>query len=446
MTRVDLLITGGNIVSPDGIQELNVGITDGKIFSLTRYGEDIEHKTEIKAEGKYLLPGCVDAHVHPRDPGFTYKEDFTTLTKAAAVGGVTTIMCQPTTNPSISNSDMFNRVFQHWRGKALVDFAIQGMAEPDNIHDIGGLIEAGVVSLEFLGKESTGSMFKELLIAVSSHGGIAGLSSEDIHQFLKKGAEFKAAGRNDILAWIEALDAGIEAYNVSRSLDLTKETSCAAHLHMISTRKSVELIRNSKSMDRNVITAETSPKYLMLTQDDHVGMGPFSTVLPRFKTADDNEALWEGILDNTIDMIATDHAPHARHEKEKGFSDIWMSPTGVPEVELSLPLMLTQVNKGRLSINKLVDLMCETPARTYKIYPQKGVIQVGADADVVVTDMNSRRVVKDSMLITAPKYSAFDGFDLIGGPIVTIVRGNLVMKLGEIAMGEPIGNIVRPNH
>lgn len=446
MSRVDLLITGGKIVSPNGIQELDVGITGGKIYSLTRYGENIEHESVINADGKYLLPGCVDAHVHPRDPGFTHKEDFSTLTKAAAIGGVTTIMCQPTTNPSVSNSDVFSQTLGYWRDNALVDFAIQGIAEPANIHNISGLIEAGVVSLEFLGKESTGSMFKDLLIAVSSHGGIAGLSSEDINQFIKKGAEFKDVGRNDILAWIEALDAGIEASNVSRSLDLAKETLCEVHLHMISTRKSVELIRSSKSLNGTVITAETSPKYLMLTQDDHVRMGPFSTVLPRFKTADDNEALWEGILDGTIDMIATDHAPHARHEKEKGFSDIWMSPTGVPEVELSLSLMLTQVNKGRLSINKLVDLMCETPARAYKIYPQKGVIQVGADADVVIADMNRREVVKDSALITAPKYSAFGGFDLIGGPVATIVRGNLVMKSGEIVMSEPIGTIVRPGH
>jgi dihydroorotase len=187
---------------------------------------------------------------------------------------------------------------------------------------------------------------------------------------------------------------------------------------MVTTRKGAELVRRAKEDRPGKISVETSPKYLLLTEEDHVRQGPFSTVLPRFKTRDDNEAIWDALKDGTIDMVATDHAPHARPEKEAGYASIWAAPTGVPEVELSLPLMLSQVSQGRLTLPKLVALMAVNPAREYGIYPQKGVIQVGSDADIVMVDMGRAGAVDDAQLVTAPKYSAFHGYPLRDGVVL----------------------------
>jgi len=444
LAQLDVVIKGGKVVSPNGIQEMDIGVVDGKIFSLSAPGIEITASRSIDATGRYVLPGCVDCHVHTRDPGLTHKEGFLTLTQAAAAGGVTTIMCQPTTSPAINTVDVFSRVVEDWPQKSMVDFTIQAMAEPGNMDEIPGLLDAGSVSMEFLGPGSTGPLMMDIMKVVHENGGISGISAGDggHSQFMRQ--KLQEAGQKDINAWLSAWPRENEAVGVSRVLLLTENTPYRFHFHMITTRRAIELIRAAKERRPGGFTVETSPKYLLLTEEDHVKLGPFGTVLPRFKSADDNEAVWEAILDGTIDMVATDHAPHSREEKQAGHEDIWKAPTGVPEVEISLPLMLAQVNKGRLTLPQLVGLMAEAPAKEYGIYPQKGAIQVGSDADVVVVDMEREGVVDDGELVTTPKYSAFGGYPLKGIPTLTMVRGEVVMEDGKVVDSPPRGNMVRP--
>ena len=444
MVTVDILISDGKVVSPTGIQELDIGVKDGKIYSLATPGTQMEAAKTIDAKGRFVLPGCVDAHVHTRDPGQTHKEDFGTLSRAAATGGVTTIMCQPTTNPPINSVDMFKQVLEDWPKKSVVDFAIQPMAGPENMGEIKGLVDAGGVSMEFLGPGATGPMLMEVMKVVHESGGLSSLSGGDggYAQFMKE--RLQPAGRKDVSDWISAYPSINEAVGVSRVLLLTEGTPYRFHFHMLTTRKAIELVRRAKQAGRDTVSLETSPKYLLLTEEDHLRMGAFSTVIPRFKTKDDNEAVWEGVLDGTIDMIATDHAPHAREEKKAGLEDVWKAPTGVPEVELSLPLMLTQVNRDRLSLSRLVALMAEVPAKEYGIFPQKGVIQVGSDADLTIVDMDRRMSIDDAQLVTAPKYSAFHGYAVQGLPVMTMLRGEVVAEEGVIVDLPPRGTIVRP--
>lgn len=444
MERLDTLVTGGKVVSSQGIQELEIGIKKGRVYSLTAPGLQLEAARIIEAKGRFVLPGCVDAHVHTRDPGLTHKEDFATLARAAAAGGITTIMCQPNTVPPINNVQMFMQVLEDWPKKSVVDFAIQAMAEPGNMGEIKGLLDAGAISMEFIGAESTGPMLMEILRVVHENGGLAGLSGGDggYSQFIKRRSQ--EAGRKDMSAWISAWPGVHEAVGVARVLLLTEGTPYRFHFHMITTRKAVELIRQAKNNGRNTFTAETSPNYLLLTEEDHLRLGPFSTVLPRFKTQDDVDAVWEGILDGTIDLIDTDHAPHAREEKEAGHQDIWKAPTGIPEIELSLRLMLNEVNRNRLSLPRLVELMVEAPAREYGIYPQKGVLEIGSDADMVIVEMEREKAVENGELITAPKYSPFHGVSLKGLPVMTLLRGQVIMEDGKVTASPPRGNIVRP--
>ena len=335
------------------------------------------------------------------------------------------------------------QVLEEWPKTSVVDFTIQAMAEPGNMGEIKGMLDAGAVSMEFLGQGSTGPMMMEVMKVVHENGGISSLSGGDggYSQFMRQ--QLQEAGKKDMAAWISAWPAVNEAVGAARVLLLTEGTPYRFHFHMITTRRAVELLRQAKHSGRE-FSVETSPKYLLLTEEDHLRMGPFSTVIPRFKTRDDNEAIWEGILDGTIDMIDTDHAPHTREEKEAGYEDIWKAPTGVPEVELSLRLMLNEVNNGRLSISKLVDLMSETPAREYGIYPQKGALEVGSDADIVLVDMDREKVVEDAYLVTAPKYSAFGGRSLKGFPATVLLKGQVIAENGAVVEGSPRGNVVRP--
>jgi dihydroorotase (multifunctional complex type) len=353
-------------------------------------------------------------------------------------------MCQPTTTPAINSADMVHQVAEDWPKKAVVDFTIQAMAEPGNINEIPGMLEAGAVSMEFLGQGSTGPMMMDIMRAVHEDGGISSMSASDggHSQFMRQ--HLQDSGRVEIRDWLGAWPRENESVGVARVLLLTENTPYRFHFHMITTRRSLELIREAKEKRPGSFTVETSPKYLLLTEEDHVRMGAFGTVLPRFKTPDDNAAVWSGLLDGAIDMVATDHAPHARAEKEEGFRDIWKAPTGVPEVEISLPLMLTQVNEGRLSLSQLVTVMSENPAREYGIYPQKGTLQVGSDADLVLVDLERESTIDDGALVTAPKYSAFGGTQVRGTPVMTMVRGNVVMDEGASAEGPAIGQLVKP--
>ena len=446
MAQVDTLITGGKVVGSSGIQEANVAILDGKVHSLVSPGLQIEASKTIDAKGRYLLPGCVDCHVHTRDPGQTHKEDFGTLTKAAATGGVTTIMCQPNTTPVINNMQVFAQVMEDWPKKAVIDYAIQPLAEPENIGEYRGLLDAGAISLEFLGPTSTGPMMMEMMQTVHENGGLASLSvsagDSSYAQMVRQRSQ--EAGQQDMSAWLRAWPEVNEAVGVSRVLLLTEGTPYHFHLHMITTRRALEVIRMAKQTRSDKIHVETSANYLLRTEEEHYKQGPFSCILPRFKSADDNEAAWEALLDGTIDMVSTDHSPHARDEKEAGKEDIWKTPTGIPLIELSLPLMLSQVSAGRLGLPKVVSLMAETPAREYGIFPQKGAIQVGADADIVMVDMERSATVDDAKLVTSPKYSAFHGFPLKGLPVATMVRGEVVAEEGNIVAPSPQGKMVKP--
>ena len=208
MPNLDIVIANSTVITPAGAQQLDIGITDGRISVLASPGSAPEAARTIDGTGRYALPGCVDCHVHTRDPGQTHKEDFNTLTRAARAGGVTTIMCQPTTTPAINSADMVHQVAEDWPKKAMVDFTIQAMAEPGNMGEIPGMLEAGAVSMEFLGQGSTGPMMMDIMKAVHENGGISSMTASDggHSQFMRQ--QLQESGRVDIRDWLEALAAG----------------------------------------------------------------------------------------------------------------------------------------------------------------------------------------------------------------------------------------------
>jgi allantoinase len=441
--RLKTLVHGGKVVTSAGIQDLDIGINDGVISYLGRseFGNNAQQK--IDATGLTILPGCIDAHVHPRDPGQAHKESFDTLTQAAAVGGVTTIFCQPNLTPPVTTTKRMLEAAEHWTRNSVVDFAIQAMPDPEHPEQIEQLLNSGAISIEFITPESRNAGLIDRLNIVHQYGGISGVSCTDWDYAKYAQGRPLSNGFGEMECWLTAYPPQHEAANLARILELTDQTPYELHFHMITTGRSVELLRSAKKKGRRSISAETAPRYALLSAIEHLRQGPCSTVVPPLRTPDDNAALWDALSEGTLDLISSDHAPHARSDKEPD-GNIWRTAAGVSEIELSLPLMLNAAREKKIGLVRVVQLMSECPARRYGIYPKKGAIQMGSDADMVIVDLEKQRTVQNADLCTAPKYSLFEGWSLTGWPVMTLLRGEIVAEKSGVVNCARKGEWVRP--
>jgi len=253
-------------------------------------------------------------------------------------------------------------------------------------------------------------------------------------------AKLKEEGRTDALAHLESHPIVAETEAIKRAILFAKETCCKLHIHHMSSKDGVELVRESKAKGIGVST-ETGPHYLLLNSENYEKLGSILKINLPVRSAENGEALWEGLKDGTVEVIATDHSPHTEEEKIK--DNIWEASSGFPGVETSLPLMLTQVNEGRISLNQYVKLVSENPARLFNMYPQKGNFNIGTDADFTIVDMEKESVIDKNRLHSKTKITPFDGYKVKGVPVFTIIRGKIVMKDGKI-IGKPQGRKIDP--
>jgi dihydroorotase len=401
----------------------------------------------IDAAGKYILPGIIDVHVHFREPGFTYKEDFGTGTMAAAAGGVTTIFDMPNNKPFITTVKAFKEKLELIRNKGYVDYGLVVAIVGDSISEIPGLAEAGANVYKIFMGETVGGVpapddggILQAFKLVAETGLRVGVHAENnaIMDFFK--AALQKAGRTDPLAHVEARPNIAEAETIQRAIILAAEAGCKLHIYHMSSKEGVQLVKEAKGKGIDV-TAETGPHYLLLDCNYMKKVGSILKMNPPIRSRENGEALWRGLLDGIVEVIATDHSPHSPEEKIK--ENIWEAIPGFTGVETSVSLMLTQVNEGRLSINSYVKLASENPARLFNLYPRKGTIQVGSDADFTIVDMEREGVIQSEKLHSKTKITPFDGWRVKGLPIYTIVRGRIVMKDGEV-IGKPQGEFIRP--
>jgi len=445
---MDLVIKNGKIVTPQSVHEGDdIAVEKGKIFAIDRRGSFPEAREVIDAAGKYILPGIIDVHVHFREPGFTYKEDFGTGTMAASAGGVTTIFDMPNNKPFISTLEAFKQKLEMIKSKAYVDYGLVAAIVGDSIPEIPKLAEAGINVFKIFMGETVGGVpapddggILQAFKLVAETGLRVGVHAENnaIMDFFK--AELQRAGRTDPLAHVEARPNIAEAETIQRAIILAAEAGCKLHIYHMSSKEGVQLVKEAKEKGINV-TAETGPHYLLLDCNYMKKVGSILKMNPPIRSRENGEALWKGLLDGIVEVIATDHSPHSPEEKIK--ENIWEAIPGFTGVETSVPLMLTQVNEGRLSINSYVKLASENPARLFNLYPRKGTIQVGSDADFTIVDMEREGVIQSEKLHSKTKITPFDGWRVKGLPIYTIVRGRIVMKDGEV-IGKPQGEFIRP--
>ena len=452
MQIVDLIIKNGTIVTSRGRFRAGIAVDEGRIVLVGSESHLPDADSVIDAEGKCVLPGVIDAHVHFRDPGNPEREDFANGTAAAASGGVTTVLDMPGTVPAVLSADVFQEKVESIRDKAYVDFGLYGGATAENLEDLEGLAQAGAVAFKTYMPKGTSysasddvSLFRvfEKLASTSLRCSVHAENGAIIEYLAQK---LLAEGRRDIMVHAESRPNFVEAEAISKAIVFANAVKAKVHIAHTSSSEGVQILQSAKAIGQKV-TSESCPQYLLLTADDFRKEGPYAKIQPPLRSTTDVEALWEGLRNGIIDIVASDHAPYTKAEKEPGFTDLFKARSGMPGVETMLPLMLTKVNEGELSLERLVEAMSESVSRIFGLYPRKGKIEIGSDADFTIVDMGCEESIKAADLHTKwPESIVYDGWKVKGVPTATIVRGELVMREGQIVGKLGSGKLVRPGH
>jgi dihydroorotase len=442
----DLLVRHGRVVSEGGIAVRSIAIADGKVAALVESGDEPEAREIIDATDHLVLPGLVDSHVHFREPGLTHKEDFASGSLAAAAGGVTTVMVMPTDDPFTITPESFTAKIELATGRCHVDFALQAGLGPVSEH-VRALADLGASSFEIFMSDLPASLLVDdaaglvaALEAVRDVGRVAGVTPGN-NSLYRRAAEI--AQRIHGGAW-RAFPASrppqAEALGVAEACLAASLSGVRMHLRQISCAASLAALAALRN-DR--ITAEVTPHNLILNEDDFLRIGPVAKVAPPLRSAADVEAIRRAMADGKLDVIATDHAPHHPDEKARAAADIWKGPGGFPGVQTFLPLMLKLVGEGVLDYPRLVRSCCAEPARLFGFYPRKGVLQPGADADLVMVDPSRSMTIQNRDQLSKARDVPFDGMTVPGMPVLALLRGSVIMRDGR-PVGSPTGRFVRP--
>jgi len=457
MSNFDMVIRSDNVFIDGGLINCSIGVKEGRVVSISQ--ERLEKADLIiDAQGKIILPGTIDPHVHMRDPGHPEWETFKTGTKAAAAGGVTTVIEHPVSTPPPYSAELVKKRMERAENQVVVDIAFFGAAGIDHIEDIIPCSKAGIVAFKTFLHEAPEGREEEF-------EGLTAPLDGDLYEVMRRitktnllGA-FHAENNSIIRSQIKILrNEGkvspiyhaksrppiAEIETTSKILLFAEDTGARVHICHMSTPKAVELVNSAKRRGMNAV-AETCPQYLLLTEEYLTKYGPYAKCNPPLRTEGERKAMWRLVNDGSIDTIGSDHAPYGKEDKERDKDDIFKVPAGFPGIELRLPLLFTKVKEEKLNLNRMVDLISTNPAKIFGLYPQKGVITVGADADFVVVDPHKKEIISRDKMFTRAKDSAkvYEGWEVYGKPDTTIVRGNVVFDGGEIKVSPGYGKVIK---
>jgi len=444
----DLVIKNGWVVSPEGTIKGGVAIQDGRFIAIGADSSLPQGREEIDAGGNHLLPGIIDGHVHFREPGLTYKEDFATGSRAAVSGGVTMIIDMPNTLPPTADAAKVKEKRRLAEEKSLVDFALLGVILQSNTDQILPMAQAGVVGYKIFFGETTGNlpcpddgMCLEAFPHITQSQLPLGIHAENREIITYCTNKLKAEGKNAPVYWEASRPAICEAASVAHALFFAETFGAKLHVLHLSSKQAAWMVSEAKKRGLRV-TAETTPHHLLRENKEMAEVGALLKINPPVRNKDHAEALWDGLLHGAIDMIASDHSPHTLEEKTKPV--VWDCASGFCGVETGVPLMLTEVNRGRLTLDHYARIASENPAKVWQVYPQKGAIRLGSDGDLTIVDMDKEGIIDANKLHSKNKPTPWHGWKVKGMPVSTIVRGHVQMRDGEV-VGKPIGRTVLPN-
>ena len=436
----DLILRNAKLVSEKGFVSADIGVLDGKIVQIGSVSGEAKIEKDLK--GLVVLPGLIDMHVHFRDPGFPQKEDFASGSRAAAAGGVTTVIDMPNTNPPTLTCAALEQKREIAKAKSCVNFGFYMGLAKDNLDEIARA--KNLVGVKVYMGSTTGNLLIEDLNIIEKLFALNKfmiVHAEDESIIRANTAKYADSTDPSVHSLIRAPEAAMEA--AKTILHLAKKCNGQVHITHLSTAGEIELLRKFASRPSHSeakqlpfclsktsfkVSADTAPHYLFFTQADYAAKGTFVKMNPPIRTKEDQKALWEALRDGTIPVIATDHAPHTKEEKSKPYKE---APSGVPGVETLLPLLLDAVNHGELTLRDVVKLTSENPAKLLHL-KGKGSLAVGADADLTVIDMEKEQKVGEHGYFSKSGWSPFEGRKLKGWPIITIVGGRVAFENGKV--------------
>lgn len=422
------------------VVEIHVGVKDGKITELT--DKNLPAQQIIDAKGLHLLPGVIDSQVHFREPGMVHKEDLGTGTRGAALGGVTSIFEMPNTQPPTTTAEAFADKMRRASEKAWVNYAFYIGGSAENVQQLAELEKLPSCSgVKIFMGSSTGTLLVddetvlENIFRLGSRRLI--FHSEDEKRLQER--KHIAVESHDVRNHPVWRDEQTALISTEKLLRLSEKTNRPVHVLHVTTMQEMELLRKTKAKltgtERNRVTVEVLPQHLTLFAPDcYERLGTKAQQNPPIRSKEHQEALWKALLDGTVDVLGSDHAPHTLDEKAKTYPD---SPSGMPMVQTLVPIMLNHINNGKLSLERFVELVCENPRRVFGC-KDKGRIAIGLDADFTLVDLSATRTIENKWIASRSGWTPFDGIKVKGWPIATVIGGRLVMQDNHI-LGTPQG-------
>jgi dihydroorotase len=453
----DLVIQGGTLVSPAGRTQADLAVADGRIVALVARGTELDAARRIDATGRHVIPGAIDVHSHHREPGFTHKEDIVSATSSAAAGGVTTSFAMPNVQPPPNTLERLDEMLALYDQRAIIDWNVNAAATiPDQL---AAMATRGIAAFKVFMVVDTGRDYPHMPgIGVHDHGELLGIFEAVgdtglplmVHphdQALMSHIErrFWERGERDARAYARAYSAydGI-IWDTAVAVLLRIQKATGTPLHLLHTQSTgvIEQLRQAKAAGQ-LVTAELNPWAVFLGNDwatiERLGSYALSYYVPEHNT----EPLWAALTDGTIDLVSTDHAPHTREEKEPGWIDGWKAHTGTPSTQFYVPLLLDAAWRGRLTLERVVDLTAAAPARAFRL-AGKGRLDVGCDADIAIVDLDAELEIRDDMVLSKIGWTPYAGRRVRGVVETTLVRGRVVFEDGKV-VGQPgWGSQARP--
>ena len=425
--KFSLIIKNGSCYIDGKLTKTDIGLSGNKIQKIGKI--ELNSSKVYDATDKVVLPGIIDTQVHFREPGSTDAEDLESGSRAAVLGGVTSLFEMPNTNPPTSNLVEFDKKLQAAKNRMHSNYAFYFGATPDNTDQLARLKDVeGCCGVKLFAGSSTGNLLvdKEADIekVISSSDRVVSIHSED-EDIIKLRKKFIRKG--DVHSHPEWRNVECAMSSTRRVVKIAERYNKKIHVLHVTTKDEVDFL----AMHKKNVTFETTPQHLTLYAPDcYEKLGTYAQMNPPLRTKEHYDRLWVAIKNNIVDVLGSDHAPHLKENKDKEYPN---TPSGMPGVQTIFPVMLDHVNNGKLTLQQLINLMCENPCRIFGI-KNKGYIKEGFDADLTITDMNKEVTIKNEMIASKCGWTPFNNHKVKGFPVGTVVNGHLVMSDGKVIL------------